>query len=190
MFRGSPYRDLRTLNKFKLCGVGPLQNTMTITTMWDEIDQAIGISREEELTTKYWRPMLSAGMRTARLENGYQSAWEIVDGFPGVAGPLHIFTAQLGELRAKSQVKHLGREEERLAFPNLDALIDYPSEPRRNLSTTILALQDAQCIANMYRLPLFKDAVSLGLTIAESFQVRLGNYGVFCTQRPTGNQAC
>lgn len=160
----NPFSDLRVLED--LCGPDALQNIIFVTTMWDELPDAV------EPETRPWHSMPST--RVVRFEDSYQSAWEIVDQIVGVQ-PLEILSTRLDELRAISPGKPFGREEGTLIFPNLDALIGPPStdaEPGGNLSATILGLQDAQCVARMYRLPPLKDAVSLGLILAESIQVR------------------
>lgn len=169
------FEDLRLLES--LCGVDALQNVIVVTTMWDHINEAMGTRRELELEAKFCSP-ISAGARVVRFEHSYQSAWEIINQLSGVVGPLHTFITRLDELRTESQAKRFRREQEKSVFPNLDALINRPfnTEPTSgNLAMTILALRDAQRVASMYRLPSFKDAVSLGLTLVEFVRVRLGN---------------
>jgi len=85
---GTPLRNLRMFER--LCGVNALRNVMLVTTMWNEIDDATALSHEEELRTKYWRPMVSAGSRISRFDYNHQSAWEIVDQLNGTPLPVQL----------------------------------------------------------------------------------------------------
>jgi len=69
----------------KLCGPSALQNVILTTTMWDEVDEATGLMREEELRTKYWKSMITFGSRMARVGNTYDSAWDVLDKFANTA---------------------------------------------------------------------------------------------------------
>jgi hypothetical protein len=65
----------------KLCGPGALQNVILTTTMWDDVDEALGLMREEELRTQFWKSMITFGSRMARFRYTHDSAWDIIDKF-------------------------------------------------------------------------------------------------------------
>jgi hypothetical protein len=46
---GTPLKNLRMFEK--LCGKNALRNIILITTMWDEVDEALGLQREKQLRT-------------------------------------------------------------------------------------------------------------------------------------------
>ena len=48
------------------------------TTMWDEIDEKVGIERLEELEENYWKVMIKQGSRTFRYLNTQESAMELL----------------------------------------------------------------------------------------------------------------
>ncbi|KAF9526000.1 P-loop containing nucleoside triphosphate hydrolase protein [Crepidotus variabilis] len=60
------------------CGPDALRNALLVTTMWDEIDQAQGSCREQELAENFWSDMITRGARYKRFLNTPQSAQEIV----------------------------------------------------------------------------------------------------------------
>lgn len=74
---GAPFKNL---GKFEeLCGKNNLQKVILTTTMWDEVDQETGEKREEELKSKYWRPMLQRKSTTDRFKRTRESAFTVID---------------------------------------------------------------------------------------------------------------
>lgn len=74
--------SLENLSLFKmLCGQNPLRNIILATTMWDDVDENTGQSREKELTDGYWKVMLNQGSAIPRYTNTAESAWSIIDYF-------------------------------------------------------------------------------------------------------------
>lgn len=49
------------------------------TTMWGEIRQEIGASREKELKESFWKEMMDNGCHPERFEDSCASAWRIID---------------------------------------------------------------------------------------------------------------
>ena len=76
---GSPIKHLKMFHN--LCGVEALKNVVLVTTMWDQVDEEEGDSRENELTNRYWKTMIELGCRTSRFENNTESALDIVSQF-------------------------------------------------------------------------------------------------------------
>lgn len=71
---------MRNLAVFRdLCGDSSLKNIVLVTTMWDEVDKAVGSDREEELRSDFWKGMICHGSRSCRFEGTRESAWEIMD---------------------------------------------------------------------------------------------------------------
>ena len=58
-----------------------LPSIALVTTMWDRIEPEIGASRELELKSRFWQPLLSHGSIISRYENSQKSALSVVDMF-------------------------------------------------------------------------------------------------------------
>ena len=74
---GSPHRNLRMFGE--LCGDQAAKKVVLVTTMWDKVQQDIGVRREKELFENYWKTMISYGASTARFSNSAESAWKFID---------------------------------------------------------------------------------------------------------------
>lgn len=86
---GTPLKNLHMFQR--LCGVNALRNVILVTTMWSEVDDAAtALSREEELRTNYWKPMVSAGSRILRFDYNHESVWAIVDHLNGTPLPVQL----------------------------------------------------------------------------------------------------
>jgi hypothetical protein len=58
-----------------------MPNVTIATTMWCELSsREVGIRREEELKTGYWKDLVDNGCKTKRFEDTYESAWKIICG--------------------------------------------------------------------------------------------------------------
>jgi hypothetical protein len=70
---------LKHVNMFSnLCGQMVMPDVVIATTMWSDVNPAIGISREIELKRIYG-DILPRGCRVERFEDTYESAWLIID---------------------------------------------------------------------------------------------------------------
>jgi hypothetical protein len=56
----------------------PLERVLLVTTMWGQVDPAIGGHREEKLRG-VWENMRTLGADTTRFDNTIESAWRIVN---------------------------------------------------------------------------------------------------------------
>lgn len=67
----------------KLCGPEALKHVVLVTTMWEQVDEKVGLSRERELeeTEDFWGYMLGKGSRIERHMNTPESARRIVEIF-------------------------------------------------------------------------------------------------------------
>ena len=74
---GSPLKNLGMFEE--LCGKNALQKVILTTTMWDDVDQETGETREGELRSTYWRPMLQRNSTTNRFERTRESAFTVID---------------------------------------------------------------------------------------------------------------
>ena len=63
----------------ELCGKNAPQKVILTTTMWDEVDQETGETREGELRSRYWRPMLQRNSTTNRFRRTRESAFTVID---------------------------------------------------------------------------------------------------------------
>jgi hypothetical protein len=73
----SPLAHLKTFET--LCGPDFQRRTLLVTTQWDLVDKERGKRREDELRTKYWRPMMARGSGMLRFDNTTESAWRAVN---------------------------------------------------------------------------------------------------------------
>lgn len=73
----------------KLCGPEALKHVVLVTTMWEQVDEKVGISRERELeeTEDFWGYMLGKGSRIERHMNTPESARRIVEIFMSKGRP-------------------------------------------------------------------------------------------------------
>ncbi|TFK44967.1 P-loop containing nucleoside triphosphate hydrolase protein [Crucibulum laeve] len=73
---GTPLKNLRMFEE--LCGKNAFHNVILTTTMWDEIDEEVGIQREKELIHKYWKSMMDRKSKTMRFNNDRHSAFLVL----------------------------------------------------------------------------------------------------------------
>lgn len=73
----------------KLCGPEALKHVVLVTTMWEQVDEKVGLSRERELeeTEDFWGYMLGKGSRIERHMNTPESARRIVEIFMSKGRP-------------------------------------------------------------------------------------------------------
>lgn len=69
-------KNIRMFSKF--CGPHVMSNVVLCTTMWEEVDPAVGESREQELCATFWKEMIAAGARVMRHDGTEESALEVV----------------------------------------------------------------------------------------------------------------
>ena len=72
---GTPLRNL--INFQRLCE-HELDRVILTTTMWDEVDEATGTTRENELKEEYWAPLIGCGSSVKRFLNNRQSGVDIL----------------------------------------------------------------------------------------------------------------
>lgn len=70
--------SLKALNIFKkICGQLALKNVLLVTTRWNELDEAVGASREKQLREDFWAYMLGNGSTMTRFHGTKDSAMVI-----------------------------------------------------------------------------------------------------------------
>jgi len=74
---GTPLKNLGMFEE--LCGKNTLQKVILTTTLWDEVDQKTGETREGELRSGYWLPMLQRNSTTNRFRRTRESAFTVID---------------------------------------------------------------------------------------------------------------
>ncbi|KZT01502.1 P-loop containing nucleoside triphosphate hydrolase protein [Laetiporus sulphureus 93-53] len=64
----------------KICGRGAMKNVLIATTMWEEVSEEVGASREQELESKatFFKDAISQGARMKRHHNNASSALDIM----------------------------------------------------------------------------------------------------------------
>ncbi|KAK1962488.1 P-loop containing nucleoside triphosphate hydrolase protein [Colletotrichum sublineola] len=73
----------------KLCGPEALKHVVLVTTMWELVDEKLGLERQDELETteEFWGYMLSKGSRIEKHLNTTQSARHIISRFISQSRP-------------------------------------------------------------------------------------------------------
>ena len=70
--------SVKTLEIFKkICGKVALKNVLLVSTRWNEVDEALGASREQQLRDKFWAYMLGNGSTMTRFYGNRESAMGI-----------------------------------------------------------------------------------------------------------------
>jgi len=62
----------------ELCGDKTLKNVVLVTNMWGEVPRDVGESREDELSSTFFKPVLDKGAQIVRHHNTAQSAQDII----------------------------------------------------------------------------------------------------------------
>ncbi|KAF8883765.1 P-loop containing nucleoside triphosphate hydrolase protein [Gymnopilus junonius] len=63
-----------------LCGDDARRSVVLATTKWDQIMPEVGLKREAQLRSKFWKEMIGGGAHTHRFDSNPKSAWQIVHG--------------------------------------------------------------------------------------------------------------
>ena len=63
----------------KLCGCDAAKNVTIVTTKWDNVEEAVGMQREQELFEDFLNLMLQSGSSIERFRDTPESVWGIVD---------------------------------------------------------------------------------------------------------------
>ena len=62
-----------------LCGRNAFHNVILTTTMWDEVDEETGRTREQELQSNYWQSMIERNSTTSRFMGSRESALGLIE---------------------------------------------------------------------------------------------------------------
>ncbi|KAG8790762.1 hypothetical protein FRC17_008857, partial [Serendipita sp. 399] len=96
--------ERKTIDIFKaICGPDALHSVILATSMWDEVGDSIGSSREAELRTTFWESMISSGSRLMRFMHTSESAWEMIDQLNGNKPSLQIQVEMVDERKSLPQ---------------------------------------------------------------------------------------
>ena len=74
---GTPFKNLRMFEE--LCGKNAFKSIILTTTMWDEVDKAMGEDREAQLKKEYWQTMLERNSTTSRFLRTRKCAFEPIE---------------------------------------------------------------------------------------------------------------
>jgi hypothetical protein len=87
----------------KLRGANALPNVIITTTMWNEVEDEVGLQHEEELR----RSMMNNECQMARFNNTHESAWDIIN-MIDINRPLELQTeiVDSGKPRARRSEDH------------------------------------------------------------------------------------
>jgi hypothetical protein len=75
-FTGTAVKSFKTL--LAMCGDKALRNVSIVTNMWGKVTPEVGISREEELASSFFKPALDKRAQLLRHSDTIESAHEII----------------------------------------------------------------------------------------------------------------
>ena len=151
---GAP-QALKNLRIFeRICGRHAFKNVIFTTTMWGDVDEETGLTREAELKDDYWKSMINLGASIGRFEGSRDSAFRLISPFLDEANSRIALSIQkeLVDLgfrlsdTAASQVLRL--EIERLQKRQQEELHQVRKELRRpnNASSLQLLMEDYKAL--------------------------------------------
>jgi len=162
---GTPLKHLRMFEE--LCGENAFKNVILTTTMWDEVDEETGATREEELKGIYWKAMIDRRSSTGRFVGTRDSAFHLIAPLLDDANTRNslLFQKELADLDLRLSKKHAGQklrtEIKQLAMQQHELLHRIQEELKRPNNATSL-----QSLMEEYE-ELKKPSVSLLTQIAE-----------------------
>jgi hypothetical protein len=89
---GTPLKNLRHFQD--LCGKNMLRKIVLTTTMWDDVNQDTGETREGELRDDFWKGMVKRGSTIARFEGTRDSAFRVIRPLLDAANDRHQLLLQ------------------------------------------------------------------------------------------------
>jgi len=75
-FTGTAVKSFKTL--LAMCGDKALRNVAIMTNMWGKVTTEVGIAREEELASSFFKPALDKGAQLLRHSDTIESAHEVI----------------------------------------------------------------------------------------------------------------
>jgi len=164
---GTPLKNLRMFEE--LCGKNAFKNVILTTTMWDEVDEETGATREEELKGIYWKAMIDRHSSTGRFVGTRDSALRLIAPFLDEANTRNRLLLQkelvdldlrLSETHAgqklRSEIKQLAKQQqellhqirEELKRPNnatsLQSLMEEYEELKKTSGSLLAQMADLQ----------------------------------------------
>ncbi|KAF4588347.1 Proteasome subunit beta type-4 [Pleurotus pulmonarius] len=73
---GTPLKIFKTFAE--LCGTAAAERVILVTTMWSQVKKEVGIRREAELRSKFWKDLIDKGAKVERFDASFESAWAII----------------------------------------------------------------------------------------------------------------
>ena len=125
-------------------GENVLGHVILTTTMWDEVDEETGASRERELKGIYWKAMIDRGSSIGRFEGTRDSAFRLITPFLDAANKQNALLLQkeLVDLDLRSvetrASQTLCSEIKQLAKQRQELIHQIREELKRPNSTTLL----------------------------------------------------
>jgi len=144
---GTPLKNLRLFEQ--LCGKNAFKNVILTTTMWDEVDEETGATREEELKGIYWKAMIDRHSSTGRFVGTRDSAFRLIAPFLDDANTRNklLLQKELVDLDLRLSETHAGRklrsEIKQLAKQQQELLHEIREEFKRpNNATSLQSLME------------------------------------------------
>ena len=83
--------SLNSLRLFKKwCGYDAMTPVFLVTTMWDEVDEEVGVERLKELQATYFKEVVSHGSTPFCYDNSLESAKQLLEDVAKNLEPRHV----------------------------------------------------------------------------------------------------
>ncbi|KAG8220503.1 hypothetical protein J3R82DRAFT_3204 [Butyriboletus roseoflavus] len=141
---GTSLKNLRIFRK--LCGRDALEKVYLTTTMWDEAEPSIGERRLNELSTDYWKAMITQGAHVARCRSDDDSPKKLIRRILAQEGARKVLLqeemVELGkELRETAAGKQL--------YSQLELLVEKQTELLRTIHKERKAASDPSVLIDL-----------------------------------------
>jgi len=85
---GVSYKNMKVFET--LCGEGAMASVILCTTMWSQVPEHVGATREEELVAEFWRNMIRKGAAMRRMLDSQDSATQIISSLIELRRPVTL----------------------------------------------------------------------------------------------------
>jgi len=126
----TPLKNLRMSFK-ELCGQNGFKNVILITTMWDQVDEETGATREEDLKRNYLKSMTDLDSSMGRFERTRDSAFSLIAPLLGTASSrtrIFLLQKELVDLDSRLSEMH---ESQKLCFEIKQSLMEEYEELKK-----------------------------------------------------------
>ena len=157
----------------ELCGKNALQKVILTTTMWDEVDQEKGETREAELRSRYWRPMLQRNSTINRFRRTRESAFTVIDPIIDIANTRFsaLLQQEMKDMRKKFLSTPQASEQELLS--KIEGLLEQREDLLRRIRNEIKRRADDDMILKPLQDEYQKLKINVESTISDLHRLKI-----------------